>query len=26
VVQFACEREDLAGEFVPWLRGYLDSL
>ena len=26
VIQFACEREDLAGEFVPWLRGYLDSL
>jgi UTP--glucose-1-phosphate uridylyltransferase len=26
VVQFACEREDVAGDFVPWLRGYLDSL
>jgi UTP--glucose-1-phosphate uridylyltransferase len=26
MIQFACEREDLAGEFVPWLRGYLDSL
>jgi UTP--glucose-1-phosphate uridylyltransferase len=26
VVKFACEREDVAAEFVPWLRGYLDSL
>ena len=26
MVQFACEREDVAGEFVPWLRGYLDTL
>ena len=26
IVQFACERADVAGEFVPWLRGYLDSL
>ena len=26
MVQFACEREDVAGEFVPWLRSYLDSL
>ena len=26
LVQFACERPDLAGEFVPWLRGYLGSL
>jgi UTP--glucose-1-phosphate uridylyltransferase len=26
IIQFACEREDVAGEFVPWLRGYLDSL
>jgi UTP--glucose-1-phosphate uridylyltransferase len=25
-VQFACERPDLAGEFVPWLRSYLDTL
>jgi len=25
-VQFACERPDIAPEFVPWLRGYLDSL
>jgi UTP--glucose-1-phosphate uridylyltransferase len=25
-VQFACERPDVAPEFVPWLRGYLDSL
>ena len=25
-IQFACEREDVAGEFVPWLRGYLDTL
>jgi UTP--glucose-1-phosphate uridylyltransferase len=26
VVQFACERPDIAGEFVPWLRKYLDNL
>jgi UTP--glucose-1-phosphate uridylyltransferase len=26
VIQLACERQDVAGEFVPWLRGYLDSL
>jgi UTP--glucose-1-phosphate uridylyltransferase len=26
VIQFACERADVAGDFVPWLRGYLDSL
>jgi UTP--glucose-1-phosphate uridylyltransferase len=25
-VQFACERPDVAPEFVPWLRSYLDSL
>jgi UTP--glucose-1-phosphate uridylyltransferase len=25
-VQFACERPDIAPEFVPWLRTYLDSL
>jgi UTP--glucose-1-phosphate uridylyltransferase len=26
LIQFACEREDIAPEFVPWLRGYLDTL
>jgi UTP--glucose-1-phosphate uridylyltransferase len=26
LVQFGCERADLAPEFVPWLRSYLDSL
>jgi UTP--glucose-1-phosphate uridylyltransferase len=26
MVQFACERPDLAQEFVPWLRKYLDEL
>ena len=26
LVQFACERPDLAAEFVPWLRKYLDDL
>jgi UTP--glucose-1-phosphate uridylyltransferase len=26
VIQFACERPDVAPEFVPWLRGYLESL
>jgi UTP--glucose-1-phosphate uridylyltransferase len=25
-VQFACEREDIAPEFVPWLRGYVAGL
>jgi UTP--glucose-1-phosphate uridylyltransferase len=26
IVQFACERPDVADEFVPWLRKYVDSL
>jgi len=26
VIQFACERPDIAPEFVPWLRDYLDKL
>jgi UTP--glucose-1-phosphate uridylyltransferase len=26
LVQFACERSDLAGEIVPWMRKYLASL
>ena len=26
IVQFACERPEIAGEFVPWLRKYLDDL
>jgi UTP--glucose-1-phosphate uridylyltransferase len=26
VVQFACERPDVAPEFIPWLRKYLDNL
>ncbi len=26
LVQFACERPDMAPEFVPWLRKYLDNL
>jgi UTP--glucose-1-phosphate uridylyltransferase len=26
VIQFACERPDIAPEFVPWLRSYLDTL
>jgi UTP--glucose-1-phosphate uridylyltransferase len=26
LIQFACERPDIAGEFVPWLRKYLDNL
>ena len=26
MVQFGCERPDVAGEFVPWLRKYLDNL
>ena len=25
-IQFACERPDVAPEFVPWLRKYLDNL
>jgi UTP--glucose-1-phosphate uridylyltransferase len=25
-IQFACERPDIATEFVPWLRSYLDGL
>jgi UTP--glucose-1-phosphate uridylyltransferase len=25
-VQFACQRPDIAAEFVPWLRKYLDDL
>jgi UTP--glucose-1-phosphate uridylyltransferase len=25
-IQFACDRPDIAPEFVPWLRGYLDCL
>jgi UTP--glucose-1-phosphate uridylyltransferase len=25
-VQFACERPDVAPEFIPWLRSYLDGL
>jgi UTP--glucose-1-phosphate uridylyltransferase len=25
-IQFACERPDIAPEFVPWLRSYLDAL
>lgn len=25
LVQFACERDDLAGDFVPWLRRFLDE-
>ncbi|MGH3275447.1 MAG: UTP--glucose-1-phosphate uridylyltransferase [Streptosporangiaceae bacterium] len=25
-VQFGCERPDIAPEFIPWLRGYLDGL
>ena len=25
-IQFACERPDIAPEFVPWLRNYLDHL
>jgi UTP--glucose-1-phosphate uridylyltransferase len=25
-VQFACERPDIAPEFIPWLRAYLDGL
>jgi UTP--glucose-1-phosphate uridylyltransferase len=26
MIQFACDREDVAPEFVPWLRSYLDTL
>jgi UTP--glucose-1-phosphate uridylyltransferase len=26
IVQFACERPDVAAEFIPWLRKYLDDL
>jgi UTP--glucose-1-phosphate uridylyltransferase len=26
IIQFACERPDVAAEFVPWLRKYLDNL
>jgi len=26
IVQFACERPDVATEFVPWLRKYVDGL
>jgi UTP--glucose-1-phosphate uridylyltransferase len=26
IIQFACERPDVAEEFVPWLRKYLDDL
>jgi len=26
MIKFACERPDIAPEFVPWLRGYLASL
>jgi UTP--glucose-1-phosphate uridylyltransferase len=26
IIQFACERPDVAPEFVPWLRKYLDDL
>jgi UTP--glucose-1-phosphate uridylyltransferase len=26
VVQFALERPDVAAEFLPWLRKYLDDL
>jgi UTP--glucose-1-phosphate uridylyltransferase len=26
LVQFACDRPDVATEFVPWLRNYLDKL
>ena len=26
IVQFACERPDIAAEFVPWVRKYLDDL
>jgi UTP--glucose-1-phosphate uridylyltransferase len=26
LIQFACQREDIAPDFVPWLRSYLDTL
>jgi UTP--glucose-1-phosphate uridylyltransferase len=26
LVHFACERQDLASEFIPWLRKYLESI
>jgi UTP--glucose-1-phosphate uridylyltransferase len=26
MVMFACERPDLASEFIPWLRKYLEGL
>ena len=26
IIQFACERPDIAPEFVPWLRKYVDDL
>jgi UTP--glucose-1-phosphate uridylyltransferase len=26
IVQFACERPDVAPEFLPWLRKYVDDL
>jgi UTP--glucose-1-phosphate uridylyltransferase len=26
LVQFACDRQDIAADFVPWLRGYLADL
>ena len=26
LIKFACERPDIAPEFVPWLRGYLDMV
>ena len=26
LIQFACERPDIAPEFVPWLRGFVDGL
>jgi hypothetical protein len=26
MIKFACERPDIAPEFVPWLRGYLANL
>ena len=26
IIQFACERPDIAAEFVPWLRKYVDDL
>jgi len=25
-IQFACDREDIAPDFVPWLRSYLDTV